>query len=326
MAEIKTEPIENYGLSKKKLKRTLFSRIGVVGCGREGSYIATVAAIHGIEVVFMEPSEEKIKNAFGRIESKLDKKIESWGLTSSDKKAILSRVTGTSEYKDFAGCDFVIEAIRYDDNTGIRSVDGRKEVFQQLENVLDEKAIIASNVSTIIVTELANELKHNDRCIGVHFLANIPDNNILEIVPCVNTSKETFDKLCQFAKLINHQYVKVQESSGLVSLRLFFIQLNEACAMLMEGVCSVEDIDKVLTVGFGHHQGVFQTADRMGIEKIVHLMENMFEEYGNIKYKPSPVLKNLYRAKHFGIKHQKGFYKYDENENIVESNHLQSSF
>ena len=319
MSELIKEPIEKYGLSKKKRNKTLFSRIGVVGCGREGSYIVTVAAISGIEVVFMEPSEEKIQNAFHRIEEKLDKKIESWGLTPSDKKAILSRIKGTSKYKDFVDCEFVIEVVRYDDITGIRSLEARKEVFHQLENVLDKNAIIASNVSTIIVTELANELKYKDRCIGIHFLANIPGNKILEIVPAVNTSEETYNKLCQFAKLINHEYVRTQESSGLVSLRLFFIQLNEACSMLMEGISTVEDIDKVLTVGFGHHQGVFQTADQMGIEKIVQLMDNMFEEYGNIKYKPSPILKKLYRAKHYGVKHGKGFYNYDENGNIIKN-------
>lgn len=319
MSEIKTEAIENYGLSKKKRKKTLFSRIGVVGCGREGSYIATVAAMHGMEVVFMEPSEEKINNAFLRIEEKLDKKIASWGLTLSDKKVILSRIKGTIHYEDFSGCDFVIEVIRYDDHTGIRSIDGRKEVFHHLERVLTPEAIIASNVSTIVVTELSNELEYKDRCIGVHFLANIPENKILELVPSIYTSEQTYEKLKKFAKLINHEYVQVQESSGLVSLRLFFIQLNEACSMLMEGIASVKDIDRVLRVGFGHHQGVFQTADQMGIEKIVHLMDNMFEEYGNIKYKPSPVLKKLYRAKHYGVKHQKGFYDYDEKGNIIKA-------
>jgi 3-hydroxybutyryl-CoA dehydrogenase len=317
MAEEIIEAIERYGLSKRNRKRTLFSRIGVVGCGKEGSVIATTAALNGMEVVFLEPSEERITNAYIRIEEKLDKKIENWGLTVNEKKAILARITGTTNYEDFSGCDFVIEAIRYDDQTGERRILQRKEVFVQLEKVLSPTAIIASNVSTVIVTDLAAELEHTDRCIGLHFLSNIPDSQIIEIVPGLNTSAETYDKVCKFAKLINHQFVPVMESAGLISIRLFLIQLNEACAILMEGISTVEDIDRVLTVGFGHRQGVFRTADQMGIEKIVKLLENLWDEYGSIKYKPSPIILRLFRAKHFGISRGKGFYTYDESGNII---------
>jgi len=317
MAEEIIEAIERYGLSKRNRNRTLFSRIGVVGCGKEGSVIATTAALNGMEVVFLEPSEERIQNAYDRIEGKLDKKIENWGLTEGEKKAILARISGTTNYEDFSGCDFVIEAIRYDDNTGERRIIQRKEVFKHLEAVLSPNAIIASNVSTVIVTDLAAELEHTERCIGLHFLSNIPDSQIIEIVPGLNTSSETYDKVCQFAKMINHEYVPVMESAGLISIRLFLIQLNEACGILMEGISSVEDIDRVLTAGFGHRQGVFRTADQMGIEKIVKLLENLWDEYGSIKYKPSPILLRLYRAKHFGISRGKGFYTYDEEGNII---------
>jgi len=311
------EAIERYGLSKRNRKRTLFSRIGVVGCGKEGSVIATTAALKGIEVVFFEPCDESINNAYARIEDKLNKKILNWGLTENEKKAIMGRIQGTSKYEDFGSCDFVIEAIRYDDNTGERRVAQRKEVFRKLEEVMAPKAIIASNVSTVVVTELAAEMEHQDRCIGLHFLSNVPDSQIIEIVRGLNTSDETYEKVCLFAKLINHEYVSVMESSGLISIRLFLIQLNEACSMLMEGIASVEDIDRVLTVGFGHRQGVFRTADQMGIEKIVKLLENLYEEYGHVKYKPAPILLRLSRAKHYGVSKGKGFYNYDESGNII---------
>ena len=317
MAEPIIEPIEKYGLSKRNKVKTLFSRIGIVGCGKEGSVIATTAALNGMEVVFLEPSDEKIGNAMIRIESKLDKKIENWGLTQNEKKTILGRIQGTSSYDDLKECDFVIEAIRYDDNTGERRVNHRMEVFKLLESILSPTAVIASNVSTVVVTDLASELEHQERCIGLHFLSNVPESQIIEIVRGLNTSDETFEKVCQFARLINHKYVSVAESAGLVSLRLFLIQLNEACSMLMEGISTVEDIDEVLKVGFGHRQGVFRTADQMGIEKIVNLLENMYQEYGLVKYKPSPVLLRLYRAKHYGISRKKGFYMYDEFDNIV---------
>ena len=311
------EAIERYGLSKRNRKRSLFSRIGVVGCGKEGSVIATTAALKGIEVVFFEPCDESISNAYARIEDKLNKKILNWGLTENEKKAIMGRIQGTSKYEDFGSCDFVIEAIRYDDNTGERRVAQRKEVFRKLEEVMAPKAIIASNVSTVVVTELAAEMEHQDRCIGLHFLSNVPDSQIIEIVRGLNTSDETYEKVCLFAKLINHEYVSVMESSGLISIRLFLIQLNEACSMLMEGIASVEDIDRVLTVGFGHRQGVFRTADQMGIEKIVKLLENLYEEDGHVKYKPAPILLRLSRAKHYGVSKGKGFYSYDESGNII---------
>lgn len=317
MAEEIIEAIERYGLSKRSRRRTLFSRIGVVGCGKEGSLIATIAAFSGMEVVFLELNEEGIANAYTRIEEKLDKKILNWGLTENEKKVIMGRISGTMNYEDFSGCDFVIEAIRYHDNTGVRRIAQRKEVFKELERVLSPTAIIASNVSTVIVTDLASELQYTDRCIGLHFLTNVPDSHIIEIVPGLNTSTETFDKVCQFARLINHDYIPVMESSGLVSIRLFLIQLNEACGILMEGISSVDDIDKVLTVGFGHRQGVFRTADQMGIEKIVRLLENLWEEYGSLKYKPSPVLLRLFRAKHYGVSTNRGFYTYDELGNVI---------
>ncbi|MDO9153259.1 MAG: 3-hydroxyacyl-CoA dehydrogenase family protein [Paludibacter sp.] len=317
MAELIKEPIERYGLSKRNRKRTLFSKIGVVGCGKEGSVIATTAALNGMEVIFYEPDEENIENAFIRIEMKLDKKIQNWGLTLNEKKTILTRISGTSSYEDFKDCDFVIEAVRYDNNTGERRVAQRKEVFLNLEKVLSPTAVIASNVSTVVVTELASELVHQDRCIGLHFLSNIPGSQIIEIVPGLNTSTQTYDKVCHFVRLLNHEYVPVVESSGLVSIRLFLIQLNEACSVVMEGIATVEDIDRVLTVGFGHRQGVFRTADQMGIEKIVRLLENLYDEYGNIKYKPSPLLLRLFRAKNFGVSKGKGFYNYDELGNII---------
>lgn len=317
MAEEIIEAIERYGLSKRQRNRTLFSRIGVVGCGKEGSVIATTAALKGIEVVFYEPNEASIANAYQRIEEKLDKKIDNWGLTQNEKKAVLSKIQGASDFSIFAGCDFVIEAIRYDDNTGERRVAQRKEVFKQLEAVLSDKAIIASNVSTVVVTELASELEHQERCIGLHFLSNIPDSNIIEVVRGLNTSDQTFEKVCQFARVISHEYVPVMESAGLISIRMFLIQLNEACSIAMEGIASIEDIDRVMTVGFGHRQGVFRTADQMGIEKVVKLLENLYDEYGNVKYKPSPILLRLYRARHYGFSTRRGFYKYDESGNII---------
>ncbi len=316
MAPIK-EPIERYGLSKRSRKKTLFSKIGVVGCGKDGSVIATVAATHGMEVVFLEPTEEQIANSFRRIEEKLDRRIKGWGLTENEKKVIMSRIKGTMDFSDFVGCDFVIEAIRYNTLTGERGVAERKEVFKKLEDILAPDAIIASNVTTVIVSDLASELDYKSRAIGLHFLSNVVESQIIEIVRGLETSDETYDKVCKFARLINYQYVPVVESSGLVSIRLFLIQLNEACSMLMEGIATTEDIDRIMNVGFGHRQGLFRIADKLGIEKIVKLMENLYDEYGHVKYKPSPLLLRMYRAKHLGVSTNRGFYTYDDLGNII---------
>jgi len=317
MKESGIEAIENYGLSKRNRSRTLFSRIGVVGCGKEGSVIVTSAALNGIEVVFFESHQSEIEDAYVRIEGKLNKKIKNWGLTEGEKKAVLSRISSTTSFEGFANCDFVIEATRYSSLTGERDTNLRKDVFHQLEKVLPSTAIIASNIATCIVTELSSELEFKDRCIGLHYLSNVPDSSIIEIVRGLYTSDETYEKVCKFVKLINNQFISVEESAGLVSVRLYLVQLNEACSIIMEGVSTIEDVDKILTVGFGYRQGVFRTADQMGIEKIVKLMENLYTEFGHVKYKPSPILLHHFRAKHFGISTLKGFYNYDENGNII---------
>ena len=157
MAEIK-EPIEGFGLSKKEQERTLFSKIGIVGCGRDGRHIVNLTAQSGMEVVFIEISQEKINEAVEAIERNLDTKIENWGLTQSEKRATMGRITGSLDYNDLKDCDFVIECIRYDAN-GERSTVLRKEVFRRLEEVHAPDAIIATNATTEVISELAAELK-----------------------------------------------------------------------------------------------------------------------------------------------------------------------
>lgn len=317
MSETIVEQIESYGLSHKDRQQTMFSKIGVVGCGKEGQNIVGITASAGLDVVFVELSQEKIDYAIAQIGKNLDTKIENWGLTASEKRAILSRIKGSLNYEDLKDCDFVIECTRHDSKTGERSTNQRKDVFVQLESVLATDAIIATNASTVIVTELASNLKHKERCISLHFLVTQPEGRILEIVKGLYTSEEVFQKVLLFTKMIKHEVINVHESAGLVSLRLYVVMLNEACQMLMENVSSIEDIDKILTMGWGYRKGVFRIADEIGIEKIVVLMENMFREYGDKKYKPNTLLMRLYRAKQFGIPTRKGFYAYDENGKII---------
>ena len=312
MAEMVTEPIEKYGLNKKDRKKSLFSKIGVIGCGKDGRNIVRVTASAGLEVTFIEISQEKIEYAFDKISRDLDTKIESWGLTQGEKKAIMGRISGSLDYASLKDCDFVIECVRYDDQTGERNIDLRKDAFKRLEEVLLPEAIIATNATTVIISELASGLQHKDRCVSLHFPIAHSDARILEVVKGIYTSEEVYQKVLLFAKLIKYETIEVHESNGLVSLRLMVSLLNEACQMLMENVAEMEKIDRVFEVVYGMRLGIFRMADIIGIEKIVVLMEDMFNEYGDRKYKPSPLLWRLYRAQQLGIASNKGFYVYEE--------------
>lgn len=310
------EHIEKYGLCSKDRKKRLFSKVGVVGCGKDGRNIVRVMASAGLDVTFVEISQEKIDSAIEKIGRDLDTKIESWGVTPGEKKTIMGRIKGSLEYASLEGCDFVIECVRYDDTTGERCTHLRKEVFKSLEEVLSPEAIIATNATTVIITELASGLAHKDRCVSIHFPIAHSDAKILEVVKGIYTSDEVYQRVLLFAKIIKYETIEVHESNGLVSLRLMVTMLNEACQMLMENVAEMEHIDRLFEVVYGMRLGVFRMADIIGIEKIVVLMEDMFNEYGDRKYKPSPLLWRLYRAEQLGISKNKGFYVYENGKPI----------
>ncbi|MEN9918777.1 MAG: hypothetical protein RL662_1213 [Bacteroidota bacterium] len=320
MAEI-IEPIEGFGLSKKDKEKTLFSKIGVVGCGRDGRHIVNLTAQSGMEVVFIELSDDKIQEALESIEQNLDTRIDNWGLTQSEKRATMGRIRGSLNYKDLSDCDFVIECIRYEAN-GERSTALRKEVFRKLEEILAPDAIIVTNATTVIISDLASELVHKERCLSLHFPLPHSDARLLEIVKGTFTSDVVLQKVISFSKLIKYIPIEVRESSGLVSMRLMVVMLNEACHILMENLASMEDIDKEFTIIFGQRYGIFELADLQGIEKLVMLMEDMFDEYGDKKYKASPILWRLYHSKQYGISSGRGFYVYDESGKRVGPNNL----
>lgn len=310
-SEVIYEPIEEFGLSKKDVSRALFSKIGVVGCGLVGQNIARVASFFGMEVVFIEVSEDKIREAYKNIEKVLDERIEHWGITHGEKRAILSRIKGTLEYKDLKGCDFVIEAIRAIDRGG--KIKERKEIFRRIEDVVEPDCIIATHSTTIVITELSSDLKYRDRCISLHFFVNHQEARVIEVVRGLYTTDESYQKVCKFVSLMNRKIIPVQESAGLVSVRLFVVLLNEACEILMEGISNIEDVDQLMKIGFGMRLGPFELADKMGLDKVLRWMDNIYNEFGDIRYKPNPYLRRLVRAKHFGIESGDGFYKYDEN-------------
>lgn len=266
MADI-IEPIEPYALSKKNKPKTLFSKVGIVGCGSVGQSIARMIATKGIDVVFIELDEEKIESAKKGIESELDYMINHWGMTQGEKRGVMNRIKGSLSCKDLQGCDLVIEAIK----SRIREerISLRKEIFKHIEEYVDPTTIIATNSTTIVTTELSTGLKHNDRCVSLHFSTSNPGANIVEVARGLYTSDETYENVKKFVSLIGKKMIPVQESPGLITVRLFSSLINEACEMYMEGVGAMEDIDISVRTGLGLGMGPFELADKIGLDKVV---------------------------------------------------------
>ena len=311
MAELIVEPIEKYGLSKKDKPKSLFSKIGIVGCGSTGQAIARIISCRGVEVVFIEVSEQAIKHAMDEMSKDLERMIERWGMTPGEKRSILSRIKGTLNYEDLKDCDMVIESIL--SKTRENAIGIRKEVFKKIEKYVSPDAIIATNSTTIVITELSAELEHSERCVSLHFSTTAPDARVLEVVRGLNTSEEVYEKVLKFGKLLSKIVIPVEESPGLISVRLFVVLLNEAIQILIEGVAKKEDIDLAMSSGFGSKLGPFQMADNIGLDKVLRWMENLYGEFGDTRYKASPMIKRMVRANHLGRKTKKGFYTYDEN-------------
>ncbi len=312
------ESLENYALSQKASKATLFSKIGIVGCGNEGQNIARMAAFNGLEVRFVELSQDKITAAIDAIDSQFDTRIESWGLTNSEKKTIMGRISGSTTYDVFKDCEFVIEATLRENLTPKESIAVRQSIFENIESVVSDDCIIATNATTVIVSELSAHLKVKDRCVSLNFfINNTPDARVVEVVRGIYTSDMVYDKVIGFMQLIRRQVVPVHESVGLVGVRMMVTMINEACDIYMEGVAAMRDIDVAMHVGYGTRYGIFELADIIGLDKIERWGENLFNEFGKLQYKPSPLIKRLVRARQTGLASGCGFYTYNEKGKIT---------
>jgi len=316
MKEKIVEPIESYALNKKERPKSQFSQVGVVGAGTTGQRIILMIATKGIEVIFLDLNQEKIDEAYKEMAEELDNRIEHWGMTSGDKRSVLSRVKGTTDYKDFKDCDLVIECIL----SKVRefSLEIRKNVFKRIEENVARNAMIATNSSTIVITELSSELEHKDRCLSLHFSTTAPGANVVEVVRGLYTTENVCDNVNKFATLIEKIPIPVDESPGLISVRIFVALISEACDVFMEGVASKENIDLTMRNGLGLPLGPFEMADKIGLDKVVRWMDNLYKEFGDLKYKPSPIIKKLVRANRFGRKSGHGFYSYDQHGNKLD--------
>lgn len=305
-----TEKLEDYGLSKDTRPKTLFSKVGIVGAGNVGQNIARMVSSKGLDVIFLEVSQQKIDQAYAELAKELDRMIERWGMTNSEKLGILSRIKGTTEYRNFKGCDLVIEAVKSSSREHSHNI--RSEILKNIERHVDPETIIATNSSTQVITELTADLEHKNRCVSFHFLTPEADARIVEVVKGLYTSQKAYENTIKFANLIGKKVIPVKESPGIISTRLFVPFINEACELLMEGVGSMEDIDLTMKVGFGLPLGPFEMADKIGLDKILRWCENLYDEFGDLKYKSSPLLKKLVRANQFGRRTGRGFYEYNK--------------
>ncbi len=315
------ESIEGYAIKRRdkpveKKSRYEFTKVGIVGCGILGQEISRMVSAHGIEVIFIEISEEKIQAALNSLATELDAMIGRWGMTESEKRAILSRIKGTMNYEDLEGADIVIESVK--SRSRESSVDLRKRIFREVEKYIDPDAIIATNSTTLVITEMSSELEYPERCVSLHFLSPADKIPVVEIARGLNTSDDTFEKVCQFARLFDKKVVQVIESPGIISTRLIAPLINEACEILLEGVGNLQDIDATMKMGFGFPLGPFELADKIGLDTIVRWLDNLYNEFGDLKYKASPLLKKMVRANHLGRETLKGFYLYDEEGKKVE--------
>jgi 3-hydroxybutyryl-CoA dehydrogenase len=304
------EKLEDYGLGKDTKPKTLFSHVGIVGAGSVGQNIARMVSSKGLDVIILDISQGKIDQAYYELTKELDHMIERWGMTNSEKLGIMSRIKGTTDYSRFKGCDIVIEAVK--SSTREHSHDMRMKILKNIEQHVGRDTIIATNSSTQVITELTADLIYKDRCVSFHFLTPEADARVVEIVKGLYTSQDAYENTIKFANLIGKKVIPVKESPGIISTRLFVPFINEACEIFMEGVGSLEDIDLTMKVGFGLPLGPFEMADKIGLDKILRWCENLYDEFGDLKYKSSPLLKKLVRANQWGRRTGRGFYEYNK--------------
>ncbi len=313
-----SDRLEDFALSKNVASgKGALSRVGVVGCGSMGQEIVRTISMHGIDVVFIDVTDEQVKRIEKKIATQLDEKIAKWGLTYGEKKAILSRIHGSSDYNALKDCDLIIESIN--SKKAGTNIELRREVFRRVEEVVSEDCIITSNTSTIVISDLANVLSKPERVVGLHFLNPVDEVKIVEVVRHAKTNDASHEFVLKFAKMIAKRVINVHESPGNISTRMSVPIINEACHILMEGVASVRDIDETMKIGSGHQFGPFEMADRIGIDKVLKWMDNLYTEFGDQKYKPSPIIKRMVRAGHLGRKTSLGFYKYEGNEAVEQA-------
>ena len=279
------------------------NKVGVLGAGLMGSGIAEVCAKGGYETVVREVSDDLARKGVQRVESSLAKAVERGKLAAAESAAARGRLSATTQVKDLAGCDLVIEAV-------IENLDAKKELFGELDALCGDSAIFCSNTSSLTITELSAATRRPDRFAGLHFFNPAPVMKLVEVVRTIATSEETTGTVFEFAKSLGKEPILARDNSGFIVNRLLIPYLLDAVRALEEGVGSKEDIDKGMELGCGHSMGPLKLLDFVGLDTTYAIAEIMFNEYREKRFAPPPLLKRMVLAGRYGRKSGRGFYEY----------------
>lgn len=279
------------------------NRVGVIGSGTMGNGIAQVCAAAGLDVVMVDVSQPALERGLKTIGASLDRQVRKGTLDDLGKQSVLQRIRSTTAYEDLSGADLVIEA-------ATERRDLKLSILKQVEALVGDEAVIATNTSSISITELAAALKKSDRFIGTHFFNPVPVMGLLELIRGLQTSDQTHQAMLAFATQVGKTAVTARNSPGFVVNRILVPMINEAIFVLQEGLASAEDIDAGMKLGCNHPIGPLALADMIGLDTLLAVMDVFYDGFNDSKYRPAPLLKEMVAAGWLGRKSGRGFYSY----------------